>query len=395
MKFLKNKVVLFLLLVLAVLYFSSDFALIDIEKTAIIVAIAIDKENDDFSVTAQIAVPQSTDNASSNDDAVMTAEGSTVLEAINNIGKDTGWHPKLSFCSMIFISRELAQDDVEHVVDFFMSSEKVQNSAVIAMADDKASDLLLADTPLDSISSFALQKIVLKNEWMVSTVGVTNIKKFAYMNYSKAKTAYMPVIRIIKGKSKGGGNSSGLSPTAAQSGSGGEEGGKQKEEVIFSASEIALFKNGKFVGQLTDRETLCYYLLEGPVFEAYTSVDVGEDGYFLRLDASSFSVDVDVKKSTVKLSLDMKVVVADSTSGADLKNFNKKADVDKAVLDALVDSTQLTARSMFAKLQSIDADLFMIKDKIYKYHNSLYERFKDKPLSRYTLELNFSARPAD
>ena len=70
----------------------------------------------------------------------MTAKGKTVMEAVNNIGSDTGWHPKLSFCSMIFFGRDLAAEQIENVVDYFLRSEKVQNSAIIAMSDTKAAE---------------------------------------------------------------------------------------------------------------------------------------------------------------------------------------------------------------------------------------------------------------
>ena len=61
MKTFKIRVALILGALLAIFYFSSDFALIDIEKTAIIVAIGIDEgENSRYKITAQIAIPQPT-----------------------------------------------------------------------------------------------------------------------------------------------------------------------------------------------------------------------------------------------------------------------------------------------------------------------------------------------
>ena len=59
---MKNKkiginVMLFGLIFCALLYFSNNFGLIDIEKTAIITAIGLDTAENEYEVTVQIAVP--------------------------------------------------------------------------------------------------------------------------------------------------------------------------------------------------------------------------------------------------------------------------------------------------------------------------------------------------
>ena len=53
----KKTVVYYLciLLFLIIAFFSNDFNLVNVQKTAIITAIAIDKEGEDFSLTAVIA----------------------------------------------------------------------------------------------------------------------------------------------------------------------------------------------------------------------------------------------------------------------------------------------------------------------------------------------------
>ena len=390
MRALRTKLIILFGFFLAVLYFTNDFALIDIEKTAIVVAVGIDKTEDGYSVTAQIAVPQATDTASTNDDAIMTSEGKTVLDAIENIGADTGWHPKLSFCSMIFIGRDLAAEQVENIVDFFLRSEKVQNSAIVAMSDTKASDLLFAKTPLDNISSFALQKIVLKNEWMVSTVGVTNLKQFAIMNYSKAKSAYMPVIRILHGKSKGKGESSGAMP--ASTGGGGEGGNSQDDEVIFDASAISLFSSGKCVGQLTDEETSVYYLLRAPVYESSVTTEDGGETYFLNIDSNKYRMDVDTDKKRIKLDLELTVEINDSSVGTDLRKLTDKGVLSQKTVAALQEKIYRTAKSLTQKLTAANADIFMIKEFIYKYKNPDYERLKSLSLSEFTFDIDVKVK---
>ena len=158
MKTFKPKIALFLLFLISILFFSNDFGLIDIEKTAIITAIAIDKAEDgDYLVTCQIAVPEATGAVSENQKAQMSGKGSTVGGAIKTMGSLSGWFPQTIFCNLIIVGNDLIDQDVIGVLDYFSKTMRVQDSAQVVLAEKKAKDLLSVSTPLDNISSFAIQ----------------------------------------------------------------------------------------------------------------------------------------------------------------------------------------------------------------------------------------------
>ena len=96
----KNTIRYYLLLIffLAILFFSNDFGLTDVQKTAIVVAVGIDREGEEFSVSAQIAVPQSSKQEKSTQSVQIVSRGKTVGEALEEINAKTGWYPKLIFC---------------------------------------------------------------------------------------------------------------------------------------------------------------------------------------------------------------------------------------------------------------------------------------------------------
>ena len=160
------------------MFFSSDFELVNIEKTAIITAIAVDKLDENYEVTAQIAVPEATDVNSENKNALISGVGGTVAGAIKNIGNQAGWFPKLAFCNLIAIGNELSSDNVIKVVDYFVKTLKIQDSALLVLAEDKAKDLMKASSPMDNISSFAIQKILLKDPGFDRDICAVNLKTF-------------------------------------------------------------------------------------------------------------------------------------------------------------------------------------------------------------------------
>ena len=157
----RAKIILLLFIFCMVAFFTNDFQLINIEKTAIIVALGIDKaENEQIEVTAQIAVPQASNQNTTNSDAILSAKEKTLYGALEKISLQTGWYPKLTFCNLILLGSDLIKGDFMPIIDYVLTSNRFQNSAVLAVSEKKASDLLKATTPLDYISSFALQKIL-------------------------------------------------------------------------------------------------------------------------------------------------------------------------------------------------------------------------------------------
>ena len=394
MKTFKIRVALILGALLAIFYFSSDFALIDIEKTAIIVAIGIDEgENSRYKITAQIAIPQATDTAAANDDAVVTADGNTVMEGIQNIGAKTGWHAKLSFCSLVLIGRKVAENGVKDVIDYFIVSEKVQNSAIVAMADDKAGEILISKTPLDAISSFAVSKIVLKSRWMTNTVPNANLRKIALSEYSPSKSSFMPVIKPIKEntKSKEGGSSSitasaksGDSEGSGGESSGGSGSGKDVPDKVYDASTHAVFSGFKLKGEFDEELTQIFNMLMGPLGESYITLENGDEKTLLALSNGTRSVKVNLeKKPTIEIKLSFKVEVSDSSKGYALDKLNRRSVVDEDTITKVADKLNVLLLKLVDKVKESGADALLIRDKIYKYSNSRFEEFKNYPLDSF------------
>ena len=128
MKRLRNKLALIVAILATLLFFSNDFGLIDIEKTAIIVALAVDydKEAEMYEVTAQIAIPEATDQNTTNGNSLIDGKGRTIAEAIDEIGLRSGWYPKLSFCNLVVLGETLVSDTPMNAVDYFVRTDKMQ-----------------------------------------------------------------------------------------------------------------------------------------------------------------------------------------------------------------------------------------------------------------------------
>ncbi|MBQ0099424.1 MAG: hypothetical protein KBS91_02615 [Firmicutes bacterium] len=110
MNFVKTKLVLFLILLLCVVFFSNDFGIIDIKRAAIITAIAIDYEDGEYSLTTQIDVPEATDKNEEKAKTQINTKGETIASAIKHIGSSSGWFPQLYFCKLIIIGSDVSTE---------------------------------------------------------------------------------------------------------------------------------------------------------------------------------------------------------------------------------------------------------------------------------------------
>ena len=83
----KNTVRYYLLIVLVLgfLFLSNDFGLTDVQKTAIVVAAGIDRQDDTFIITSQIDIPQSSNQGNASQAVQIVSRGKTVGEAFEEI----------------------------------------------------------------------------------------------------------------------------------------------------------------------------------------------------------------------------------------------------------------------------------------------------------------------
>lgn len=400
MQLKKAKFILLSVVLLFSFFFSNNFGLIDVEKTSIITAIAIDKENDEYLVTAQVAVPEATDTNTENQKAQLSGKGNTVGEALKDLGDVSGWFPKLAFCNLILLGNEMANEDVVKVLDYFAKTLRLQDSALIALCEKSAKEILSLATPLDNISSFAIQKIVLKAPDFDRDVAINDIKTFCSGYYSINSSGYMPIIKVISadnGSGNKGSQTDNSSSSFGQSQKG--QGSNSDSNNLFDARTTALFRNGKKVGELSPELTI--------TFNALTSNMKGSSlpvknvpykdtscNYLLNVIRSSHKISVKATENNVnvdfKLSLFCKVSDIDSTDS------DYSLSTNTPLSEELIEKTQQMLTNNISELiklsVSTGCDFLKIKEKLYRFNYSKYSLYKDNFLSKLNVSINTKVR---
>ena len=193
----KNTVRYYLILIIALifLFFSGDFGMIDVQKTAIVMAVGIDREEDTFIVTSQIAIPKSSKQGKATETVELLSRGKTVAAAFEEINQKTGWYPKLVFCQLILLGEETAKHNVFDALDFFLLDEYMTDNCLVATCDGLAKDMLNITALVDPSGSIAMQKVLSPHAKRSGTTMPNTLKNFAIGYKSQSKSSFLPIIK--------------------------------------------------------------------------------------------------------------------------------------------------------------------------------------------------------
>ncbi len=361
-------------------FFSNDFGLVDIQKTAIILAAGIDKTENGFSLTAQIAVPKGSDRSTGGTSAVeIEAEGDTVSDCVSRIFTKTGWVPKLVFCDLILLGEEAVKEDTIGYLNYFLRNEYMPDSCLLAVCEGSAKELLSSTSAIDDASSLAIEKLFSDAAEKSGMVLTNTLKDFAIDYYGASKSSYLPFLRAIPQPS--GDPSTGGSGGGSSGGSGGgSSGGSSQEEKVYTAEETAIFSEGKMVGLLNRNETFALSLLRGNVFAGTFTAEEGGKPITLNVLNNNGGISLDMKGApTAKLSIDVMVRLCCRGTSAPIEDISSDK-VSNEILDSAKDVLTGYIRSLWDTCQSSGCDLFRLKRDLYRSSAAKYAEWKDSLL---------------
>lgn len=379
---------------LLLLFFSNDFGMIDIQKTSIVTAIGIDvsEEEGKIDVTAQIAVPDETTQQASN---VEVTGAATVGEAISEFNQKTGWYPTLVHCRLVLLGEDMTGEDVFGSLDYFLRSQYVEDSCLIAVCQGKAADALQAKSPVGDLTFSAIEKVLSSEAQKTGLVCVTSLREFAMGYFSVSGSGFLPYLAVKQeAKSDSGAADSTPAASGGQSGSGaaGASGGSQgqggNEADVFDASRTMLFSSGKGGALLGPDETLAFNLVAAKTEFASGEVTVLENGrevtYTLKMKIGKRSAKIrmegEVPVLTFRIRAQAQVTAANAATGR--SEIAQTAFVPEHVLRAAEERFEKELTSVMEKSAQGGCDLFCVKQKLWRKYPKMLDTVKELDLSQ-------------
>lgn len=399
------------------LFFTHDFGLIDIEHTAIIVALGVDKgDNGQYEISTQIAIPQASASENSNSESIISAKGKTIGEAIDKIAVNTGWYPLFSFCNLIVLGQNALGGNVMDIMNFFIRTDRIPDSATLCVSEVPAKELLLSNTPLDSVSSVAIKKILEQDYAKLDRIANVNVKNFVDGYYSKSSKGYLPLIKKVpsgdgdEAQAKGGsneksggsgGSSSGGSGGSSSGGSGGSGGNSgSSDSEVYDASTTIFFSKGIVAGTLSAEETLLFNLKNRNSIDTFVKLENIEingqtTDLLVEIDEThkEYGFKFENDKPVYEVKLEAQCRIESANADFPVSELFPSAKAPENVLEATEKKLIGTFENLYRKLQIADCDLFEIKNALYKFHYPKYKLLKDDILNATKLKVEIVCRP--
>ena len=426
----RNSVRYYLILAALVtfLFFTNDFGLIDIQKTAIVMAVGIDREGPTFILTTQIAVPQSSDQGEQAQAVQIESRGETIADAFNQINAKTGWYPKLVFCNLVVLGEQMIKSNVFDALDFFLRDEYMSDNCLVAACEGTAKEILNTKTPIDPMSGVAAQKVLSNHAARVGTVASNTLREFAMGYFSYSKSGYLPVLKPEKQQESSGENGGGEKgaflenpplpaaegeqsalkgdrPVPAAGGSGGSGpsaggqaagGGGKEEEKVFSASETALFYDGIYAGKLDQDETFAFSIVKNKLrLASYTPKRDGIPYTLIvkhNLPSLKFSVD-DNSMARLKIKLKVTAGLQDTSYGQSIDELANAGKVPPKVFEAAKKDLEKKISQVFEKSRKSRCDVFNVLDRLQKFESDYFPAFREDILDRliFSVDVTFES----
>lgn len=367
--------------VLLFAFFSNDFGLVDIQKTAIILAAGIDRTDEGYFLTAQVSVPKGGETQGGTSSVELSGEGETVADCLVSMYADSGWVPKFDFCSLVLLGEETAKSGAMPALNYFLHNEYMSDNCAVAVAEGTAAELLKKTSAIDDTPSLAISKLFSGAAEKSGATVRNTLREFAVETLGVSKSSFMPYIRTLPQESSGdSGGSSGDSTGSSGNSSEGGSGSSGEKSVLFRAEETALFSEGKMTGLLSPEETVAYNLLMGKVKAGILTVE-GEDETPVSLSVKRDKGSVSLSQDAVpraQLKIELKVLVSDRAEKDFLAGTetNVATDTDERRAEELIASH---TAALWEEVKASGCDLFLLSRDLWrsdpKRHAALKELF--------------------
>lgn len=390
----KNTIRYYLLLIffLAALFFSNDFGLTDVQKTAIVVAVGIDREEEEFTVSAQIAVPQSSKQEKSTQSVQIVSRGKTVGEALEAINAKTGWYPKLIFCDLIILGESAKNADVFDGLDFFLRNEYFSDDCQVAVYNGKATSLLNTSALIDPSSSSAMKKVLSSHAERSGSVIPNTLREFSIGYFSESNSGFLPVLKIEEQQENEGAQPTATSGDSSESKS---SDAKNTDKPVFSAQETALFVGGRWVETLTATETFALSSVLSKLRLASYAVNSEENSCVLNVRRNDPKIKLETGANdgfTLQINVVMTAGILDFSQSQSIDKIADAGDVPKEYFTLAEQKLASEIERTYNKCKAVNCDVFGVRERLIKYEKKRLNRHRNTAFQNTRIQVDVRFR---
>jgi spore germination protein KC len=341
-----------------------------INDSAMIGAIAFDKEGNDYVVTIQIFYMQPAASSSSSSmgpaqPSTFSGRGKSIDRALANTALVIPRKLSFSHIQLIIIQESLAKQGMINILDFIMRHyESRLQFPIIISKEPTAGEILKVQTVIESFPVIKINKsLTIANK----EHGISNQMNYDELISQLLQDGINPALPSIKITDKWS-----------------EEGKIDNIQYIEPISKLEIdtlgvFKKDKLLGWLDYDETIGYNLATGRLKSAVISVPCNSTATkysSVRILRNKASINVDIKKGKPKIKADLKLQVRVTELECHLGNDNKEI-IDKMEKLVNTEVKRIVEKAIIASQQKFNSDILGIGDSIYRKNPKYWKKNKD------------------
>ena len=334
-------------------FLMSGCSYVELNDLAIVSAIGIDYEDNEFKLTAQIMDIKSSDSGMTEENTLIyEASGPTIAKAVRNFSIRYPKNVYFGHLEFLIINSETATKKIDDIFDYFMRSPEVRSlSYVVITKDEKAKEIL--NPKNESKGSFpieGLKTVLLDATKRNGTIYDLTLEELLSFYLKKGIDPVVPLIKTSK-----------------------EKGMTASTTVI---KELAPLKNKKVLKSLNEKESIAYNTINNNYYDIVINCKHKNKDFSTLIYNPKSSIDLKIKDKkpevTINIKLESKIIESDNkidlTKSKNQKMIKKRVDKElKTYIQSLINYSKEN-----------NADTLGLGNMIYKNYFKDYNKYKDK-----------------
>ena len=329
----------------------------ELNTIAILTASEINKVDGEFIVNAQVVNPQSQDTVNVQAPFfIYTGKGKTIQEAYRQIKLQSSRYLYPNHLQILIINEKLAKEDISQIVDFYLRIPATRTEFNILIGKDE--NILSTTTPIDDISATSILETMEINNKYLGVTDLITFNEFVNMNLDEKLEIILPSIELVDYNKE--------SQTI-------ENTENTKIESMYKLGNLAIFKDNKLKGYLTEKESITYNIIKNKAQTILVTYECEKNKY-MTLEVTEMKSNISTKNKEINIKVEMSGNINESLCKISLNKEKNIEKLQKKLEEFVKNNIEEDINNI---RETYNSDVFGFLDLIYKKDYKTYKEIKD------------------
>ena len=347
-----------IIIILIIFFITGCYDYQELNEITILTATEINKIDNEFALNIEIVNPMSPDKTTviQSPFTIYQSKGKTIQEAYRMLKLSSPRYIYPDHLRIIIINEKLAKEDITEILDFYLRNPLARTEFKILIT--KNENILNPITPIDPISSNSILDTLETGSNYLGITNIVTLSDLATMYLNPNTEIILPSIELIK-ETKDSDNLENTKKTEITS--------------MYKLGPLAVFKDNKIKGYLTNEESITYNLIKNKIKNSIISYECNQNKY-LSFEIINTNSKISTKNEEINIALSVEGTINESACNINLNNKSSINDLEKDITKYLKENI---ANNINNIRNTYNSDIFGFLDIIYKYDYQTYEKIKD------------------